>query len=142
MEGVTNMDYHRLMLENQTIFTKLVYGHLLPSNLSLGQPKVLEYISEHDGCAQKDIATNCLIEPASVSSMLSTMEKEGLIHRKANSDNRRSSLVSLTELGLEKAGYVKKTFEEVEKKALKDFTAEEIQQLLDLLMKVNKNLKE
>ncbi len=136
------MDYHRLMLENQTIFTKLVYGHLLPSNLSLGQPKVLEYISEHDGCAQKDIATNCLIEPASVSSMLSTMEKEGLIHRKANSDNRRSSLVSLTELGLEKAGYVKKTFEEVEKKALKDFTAEEIQQLLDLLMKVNKNLKE
>ena len=135
------MDYHRLMLENQTIFSKLVYGHLMPSNLSLGQPKVLEYISEHEGCAQKDIAINCLIEPASVSSMLSTLEKEGLISRKANSDNRRSSLVSLTELGLEKAGYVKKTFEEVEKKALMDFTEEEIQQLLDLLMKVNKNLK-
>lgn len=135
------MDYHRLMLENQTIFSKLVYGHLLPYNLSLGQPKVLEYISEHDGCAQKDIAINCLIEPASVSSMLSTMEKEGLIDRKANSDNRRSSLVSLTELGLEKAGYVKKTFEDVEKKALRAFTEEEIQQLLDLLMRVNKNLK-
>ncbi len=135
------MNYHRLMLENQTIFSKLVYGHLLPSNLSLGQPKVLEYISEHEGCAQKDIAINCLIEPASVSSMLSTMEKDGLIGRKPNSDNRRSSIVSLTELGLEKAGCVKKTFEEVEKKALKDFTDGEIQQLLNLLMKVNKNLK-
>ncbi len=136
------MDYHRLMLENQTIFSKLVYGHLLPSNLSLGQPKVLEYISEHEGCAQKDIAINCMIEPASVSSMLSTMEKDGLIGRKTNSDNRRSSLVSLTELGLEKAGYVKNTFEEVEKKALKGFTEEEIHQLLNLLMKVNRNLKE
>lgn len=136
------MDYHRLMLENQTIFSKLVYGHLLPSNLSLGQPKVLEYISEHEGCAQKDIAINCLIEPASVSSMLSTMEKDGLICRKTNTGNRRSSLVSLTELGLEKAGYVKNTFEEVEKKALKGFTEEEIHQLLNLLMKVNRNLKE
>lgn len=135
------MDYHRLMLENQTIFSKLVYGHLLSSNLSLGQPKVIEYISEHDGCSQKDIAINCLIEPASVSSMLSTMERDGLINRKMNSMNRRSSLISLTKLGLEKAGYVKKTFEEVEKIALKDLSEEEIQQLLNLLMKVNKNLK-
>lgn len=136
------MDYHRLMLENHTMFNKMVYSDLLHSNLSLGQPKVLEYILEHDGCSQKDISINCLIEPASVSSMLSTLEKDGLIIRRANSKNRRSILVSLTDLGQEKAGYVKNTFEQLEKTALKGLSAEEIQQLLDLLMKVNKNLKE
>lgn len=36
--------YHNLMMENQSIFTKLVFEELSGKNLSIGQPKILEFI--------------------------------------------------------------------------------------------------
>ena len=35
------MDYHQLMLENHTLFTKHVFHRLAPYALSSGQPRVL-----------------------------------------------------------------------------------------------------
>ena len=50
------MSYHKLMMENHTLFSKMVFERLSGQELSAGQPKVLEYLIEHDGVAQKDIA--------------------------------------------------------------------------------------
>ena len=63
------MDYHQLMLENHTLFTKHVFHRLAPYALSSGQPRVLEYLARHDGAVQKDIAHACMIEPPSVTSV-------------------------------------------------------------------------
>ncbi len=51
--------YHNLMMENQSIFTKLVFEELSGKNLSIGQPKILEYLFTHDGAIQKEIAEAC-----------------------------------------------------------------------------------
>lgn len=135
------MNYHRLMLENQTLFSKMVFAKLTPYQLSIGQPKVLEYLSEEDGCVQKDIAKRCAIEPASVTSLLNKMEKDGLIIRKTLHNNRRNLYVYLTDLGKEKAEHVKEVFSQVECYALDGLSEEEKELLLELLHKVNTNLK-
>ena len=69
--------YHNLMMKNQTIFTKLVFEKLTEENLSIGQPKILEYLSSHDGAIQKEIAEACNIEPATLTSLLSRIKTGG-----------------------------------------------------------------
>lgn len=134
--------YHKLMLENQGIFTKKVLKKLSQHSLSSGQPRILEYLSEHEGIMQKDIAKACILEPPSVTSVLGKMEKENLISKHINQDNKRSMYVTLTEQGKEKAKVVEEVIKEEENKALKGLTSEEIETLLNLLRKINKNLKE
>ena len=75
------MSYHKLMMENHTMFSRKVFERLSDRCLSVGQPKVLEYLYFNDGAIQKDIAEACMIEPATVTSLLSRMEKGGLIKR-------------------------------------------------------------
>lgn len=134
--------YHKLMLENQTMFTKQVFEQLEGRGLSSGQPKILEYLFEHDGSVQKDIAQACKIEPATVTSLLSRMEKSEIIERKMQNNNRRFWYVYLTEKGREEAVYVKKAFDTVKEIALKDFTNKEKELFIEYLKRVNKNLKE
>lgn len=132
------MTYHQLMLENQTLFTKKIYEQL--HDLSSGQPKVLEYLLDHEGCMQKEIAHSCLIEPASVTSLLNKMEKDHLVTRQIQDGNRRNLHVFLTKKGKEKAIRVKEVFTKMEDKTLEVLSPEELDQLLTLLGKVNKNL--
>ena len=136
------MDYHRLVLENYTNFTKKVYENLNGRGLTSGQPKVLEYLSDHDGAVQKDIALACHIEPATVTSLLSCMEKSGLITRQINPDNRRFWNVYLTEKGKAEAAYVVSTFHQVEQAALSGFSDAEIDTLLQYLDRIRQNLNQ
>ena len=50
-------------------------------DLTEGKPKLLDYIINNPGCSQRELATCCKIEPATATSILSSMEKEELIYR-------------------------------------------------------------
>lgn len=134
------MSYHKLMLENQTIFTKMVFEQITNKNLSIGQPKVLEYLFSHDGAIQKDIAYACQIEPATLTSLLSRMEKGGLVERKCKTGDKRYICVYLTDFGRKNSEDVVKAFDYLESIALKDFSKEETEQFITFLKKVNNNL--
>ncbi|WP_242940467.1 MarR family winged helix-turn-helix transcriptional regulator [Anaeromicropila populeti] len=128
-------------MENHLIFTKKVFEQLAERNLSSGQPKVLEYLKEHDGSVQKDIAIACKIEPATVTSLLIRMEKNGLVQRKLNNENRKYLNVFLTEKGEEEVTHVEKAFTTIENTALCNFTDDEKEQFIKYLERVNNNLK-
>ena len=134
------MSYHHRNMENHTIFTKRVFEQLADLKLTSGQPKILEYLFDHDGAVQKEIAAACLIEPATVTSLLNRMEKQGLIIRRINEDNRRFWNVFLTREGKEDAGKVTLAFEEAEQLALKGFSPEETEALLGYLNRIHDNL--
>lgn len=136
------MSYHKLMMENNTMYTKKVFDNVADRKLSKGQPKILEYLYTNDGAVQKDIAKSCFIEQATVTSILARMEKNELIIRKVDPDNRRFQFVYLTEKGKVEAKFVIESFAKLENNALKDFTDEEKMQFVNFLNRVNKNLKE
>lgn len=133
---------HYLLMVNHLSVQKQLFTNLKATDLTLGQPKVLDYLSGHDGAVQKEIASACHIEPASLTSILNGMEKKGLIIRKMREDNRRYLYVYMTEKGREAAGLVNAAFEEIEHAALEGFSEEEKEMLLMFLTRIHTNFKD
>ncbi len=131
---------HYLLMADHMLFQKALLAGIKDTQLTLGQPKVLDYLGNHDGAVQKDIAAACHIEPATLSSVLLGMENKELITRKMLNGNRRSLYVYLTDKGKEYANYVVSEFKRIEEKALCDFNDEEKEMLSSLLTRINRNI--
>lgn len=134
------LSYRHLMLSNFTVFQKKVYEKLAEPDFSIGQPKIFDFLFYNDGCMQKEIGYGCQIEPASVTSILATMEKNGYIRRESQEGNRRSLFVFLTEKGKKTAEKVNRVMLELEDEALSSLSLEERKVFLSFLKKVNSNL--
>ena len=132
---------HYLLMADHLLFQKALLSCIKDSELTLGQPKVLDYLIEHDGSVQKDIAASCHIESATLTSVLLGMENNGLLVRKNKDGNRRSLYVFLTDKGRQTAEQVEQYFSEIEAKALDGFCQEEAEMLCTLLTKLNHNMK-
>ena len=74
--------FHYLSMINHMTVQKKLMEQLADTGLTLGQPKVLDYLKDRDGASQKEIAAGCLIEAGSLTSILNRMEEKGLIERK------------------------------------------------------------
>lgn len=75
--------------------------------LKPGQPKVLEYLSEHDGSMARDICRGCIIDKSTMAILLPRMEEQGLIRREASAEDARASHVFLTDRGRKLAGTIR-----------------------------------
>lgn len=138
---MVDINLHNLIMITQSVIHKEVFTKLKDTNLSLGQPKVLDFLGKHDGCTQKEIAVSCQIEPATVTSLLSRMEENGLIQRKSLNGNRRSLYVYLTEYGTEMQKKVKFVFDKVENTAFEGFSEQEKEKFIEQLYKIYCNIE-
>ena len=135
-----NTSFHYLLMANQALLHKRLLNGLSDTCLTLGQPKVLDYLKEHNGASQKEIAAGCHIEAASLTSILSRMEEKGMIERKMLNGNRRSLYVFLTDFGKELCDTVEQEFRNIEEIAFAGITDEERQDFMDTFMKIYGNL--
>ena len=131
---------HYLLMANHLMFQKALLTEIKDTGLTSGQPKVLDYLRNHDGAVQKEIAAVCNIEPATLTSVLLGMENKNLIVRKMLDGNRRSLYVYLTETGKALAERVADEFSKIETNAFSGFTAQEKETLIAFLTKVSKNM--
>lgn len=131
---------HYLLMSDHFLVQKSLITSIKDSELTPGQPKILDYLQNHNGCVQKEIAKGCHIEPASITVILKGMESKGYIERKMLNGDRRSLYVFLTEKGKKYIEYLNEKFDKVENTALKNFSEDEKQQLNDLLMRVYENM--
>ena len=51
---------HYLTMANHLLIQKRILEKVKESGLTLGQPKVLDYLKSHDGASQKEIAADCV----------------------------------------------------------------------------------
>ncbi len=63
------------------------------------QYSVLSLLWERDGRQLSELAAACCCSPSTITGVVDTLERKGLVARKANPDDRRSLLVRLTEEG-------------------------------------------
>lgn len=131
---------HYLLMADHLMVQKALISSVKDTGLTLGQPKILDYLLHHDGAIQKDIATFCHIEPASLTAILNGMESKSYIERKTVGNDRRSLHVYLTETGKKYADRLNREFARIESEALKGFTGAETRQLQDLLSRVYENM--
>ncbi len=134
--------FHYLLMANQALLQKRLLSGLKDTCLSPGQPKVLEYLKEHNGASQKEIARGCHIEAASLTSILGRMEEKGMIERKMLNGNRRSLYVFLTEKGSELRQAVAKEFEVLEEEAFQGISEEEKTRFMKTFFRIYDNLRQ
>ena len=131
--------FHYLIMAEHSMFQKELLAKLKDSGLTIGQPKVLDYLKDHDGTSQKDIARGCHIEPGTHTTLLNRMEEAGLVERRMMNGNRRSLYVFLTDKGKEQLELVTAAFSEMEAEAFRGLSETERKTFMDLFLRIYAN---
>ena len=131
--------FHYLIMSEHSMFQKELLAKLKYSGLTIGQPKVLDYLKDHDGTSQKDIARGCHIEPGTLTTLLNRMEESGLVERRMMNGNRRSLYVFLTDKGKEQLELVTAAFAEMEAEAFRGLSETERKTFMDLFLRIYAN---
>ena len=127
---------HYFLMANPFRIQKALVTSVKDTGLTSGQPKVLDYLKNHNGAVQKDIAAGCHIEPASLTAILNGMETKGLIERRLCPDNHRFYNVCLTETGRLYVGRLENEFDTIESYALQNFSEADKEQLIEYLSRI------
>ena len=108
--------------------------------LRVGQDMLLSRLWREDGLTQSELVERLGVEPATVSKVLSRMEGTGLVARRRDPRDARSSRVHLTERGRSLREPAYGVWEEAEERMLEGFSPEERALLRRLLARVRENL--
>lgn len=108
--------------------------------LNTGNPKIFLYLVRNEGCQQKDLARNCYVKSATLSTVLSNMEKNGFIERRRLEDNKRAYAIYLTDKGRKIRDMVEQRLDDIFDAALSDFSADEIEKLKEYLVRMRTNV--
>ena len=137
---MSSLSFHYLAMAVHSMIQKNFMEQVKPSGLTSGQPKVLDYLRDHNGANQKEIAAACHIEPGSLTSVLNRMEESGLIERRMLDGNRRTFYIFMTEKGTQLKDIVEKNFVSIEEKAFRNISDEEQAAFMETFSKIYENL--
>lgn len=80
---------------------KALSGRLEPYGVSIPQSFILYTLLEEDGSTLKEIGTKTLIDSSSMTVLVDKLEKDDLVERRLDSQDRRAIRVFITEKGKE-----------------------------------------
>jgi DNA-binding MarR family transcriptional regulator len=110
------------------------------ANLTPPQYFVLTLLWEKDDRRFKELAAAANCTPATMTGIVDTLERKGLVTREPNPDDRRSLLVRLTGEGWELKDSTP-TLDKIFRSCCVGLEPDEIQQLSQLLRKLNESLR-
>ena len=118
------MTFHYLLMAGHAIYLKQLMAELYHTGLTPGQPKVLDYLMEHDGANQKEIANACHIEAATLTSVLNGMEAK-----------------SLTDRGREMGREVTEAFARLEEYTFQDIPTEKVGKFMEMFQELYQRME-
>lgn len=119
---------------------RLAERQLKPLGFSAGQVPVLYLLRDGGTLSQTELARLTRVEQPSMAQMLARMERDGLIRRIPDPQDRRSSLISLTEATLTKLPALREALQQGRGALLQGFGDDEVAALCDLLRRLNQTL--
>ncbi len=121
-------------------FARLSEARLKPLGFGVGHLPVLVALREGRASTQRDLAGFARIEQPPMAQMLARMERDGLIRRAPDPEDRRSCRITLTEAAETRLPAALATLLQGNREALRGFTAEEVGLLVALLTRLIANL--
>lgn len=110
-----------------------------------GHPFILFLLMRggEDGCMsmQKELSKCLRVSPATVTSALKLLEKQGCIVREAEEHDLRKKRIRITDRGREAAQRYIEVFSEVDEAMYGGFTGTELDQVSDLFERMTENLR-
>lgn len=137
---MSSLSFHYLSMAVHSMIQKNFMEQVKSSGLTSGQPKVLDYLRDHNGANQKEIAAACHIEPGSLTSVLNRMEEKGLIERRMLDGNRRTFYIFMTDEGSRLKDLVEDNFASIEKKSFRNISSEDQASFMETFSKIYENL--
>lgn len=108
--------------------------------LYFGQMPVLDFVSNHPGCTQVEIAEFLQVSPASIALSTKRLQKAGYITKEVDPDNLRCKRLMLTESGERARRLSHERLDEMDKRMFEGFSEEEMVTLTMLLDRATMNL--
>lgn len=121
-------------------FVRLSEARLKPLGFGVGYLPALVALKEGVASSQRDLARFARIEQPSMAQMMVRMERDGLIERRPDPDDRRSSRVALTPTALARLPEACAALFEGNREALDGFSQAEAEQFVALLGRLIGNL--
>lgn len=115
---------------------------LAENNVYFGQMPILDYISEHEGCSQVEVADFLSLSPAAVALTAKRLVKSGLITKTSYENNMRYKHLHLTELGKKTRELSNKILDEKDKQMFSGFSESELETLSGYIDRLTLNLTE
>ena len=110
---------------------------------TITQARIMKYIFENNSkdIYQKDLEKALNLRRATVSEVLATMERKGLIIRSENPNDARSKKIELAQLDNNKKRQMKEQMQQLEKALTQDISKEELLTFSLVLRKMQNNIK-
>ena len=143
MKGVSiQMDvkeYVNLLHDLKVLERKIAYIFEERLGISLTRFQIIKYLYEVDVATPKQLSKILEIDAAAITRHINKLEKEGYVEKSRNKANNREVYVRITETSKNK---IDQCTEETDISQIigKEFTDEDLKQLIVLLNKLNNNL--
>lgn len=110
---------------------------------TITQARIMKYIFENNSkdIYQKDLEKALNLRRATVSEVLATMERKGLIIRSENPNDARSKKIELAQLDNNKKRQIKEQMQQLEQALIQDISKEELLTFSLVLRKMQNNIK-
>lgn len=106
------------------------------------QHQLLMYISRNLNQSQTEIAEGMEVAPATVAVSLKKLEKGGYIEKIVDETDNRFNKIEITQKGESIVKDSIRIFRSIDKVMFQDFSADELLQLQDFMIRIKKNLGE
>ena len=121
-------------------FVRVADAELRSLGFATSQFPVLGALRDGQALSQAELARLAQVEQPSMAQLLNRMERDGLVQRLPDPDDKRSRLISLTAIATQRLPKAKTLMDASTTDALTGFTRQEIDQLVRLLSRLNENL--
>ncbi|MFW6318869.1 MAG: MarR family winged helix-turn-helix transcriptional regulator [Bacillota bacterium] len=129
----------KMMHKGALLHKRLMTSILERYNITYAQYQVLKIINEHPGVTAKEILIYLDTDKATLSGVLTRLEKSGYIERKVDKEDRRLVHVYLTEKSVSVCEDVKSIEASCEEELLKGLKPKEIRHFFDAFNHVINN---
>ena len=106
------------------------------------QGRILDVLWVEDGIPAKEISRRTGLASSTLTSMLDRMEAQGLIRREASANDRRVTLICLTDEARRLEGKYEEVSAEMSEIYFRGFSNEEVEKFEGALLRILENLKE
>ena len=111
------------------------------SGLSVSKFGVLQILAIREGSmTPSEIAERVFREKNSITAVINTLEREGVVRREPSADDRRSVKVVITDKGWKEANRLNPIAQEISREALSCMDKEQLETLVDTMREVRESL--
>ena len=126
----------------QRLLARIVDTRFRDIGISVSQLPVLVALKDGASLSQKELTRRAGVEQPSMAQLLARMERDGIIRRKPDPADGRSSLISLTARTMKLIEPARAIMAQANRDALAGFDDDEVRQLVALLQRVIANVGE